>query len=307
MSFAKYTITGASGWLGQEFISYLISSQSITSMSEIKLYSSRKRILEIPGFGYTVSESFLETEESEFPETEHFIHLAFLTRDLVARYGVKEFVEVNKKLTSRAIDFIRAVKPSYVSNVSSGAVFSRLTGSLETDTASNPYGYGKLEEENLLKRVCEQNSINLSIGRLWGATGLHMPINRAYAISDLINMGIQNKELTIKAKNLVFRRYCDAGEFMNVVTYAATKDYFTLFDSGGPKVEIGDLALLISQEIGVRTIERQMDPDKPIDDYYPRSQDYENLLNSIGLTPKNLKTQVKNTVEGHRNQLSKVL
>lgn len=307
MSYAKYTITGASGWLGQEFISYLISSQSIESLSEIKLYSSRKRILEIPGFGSTVSESFLETEESEFPETEHFIHLAFLTRDLVVRYGVKEFVAVNKKLTSRAIDFIEAVKPSHVSNVSSGAVFSRLTGSIETDNASNPYGYGKLEEENLLKRVCLQNSINLSIGRLWGATGLHMPINRAYAISDLINMGILDKKLTIKAKNLVFRRYCDAGEFMNVLTYAATKSHFTLFDSGGPKVEIGDLALLISQEIGVLNVERQIDSDVSIDDYYPRSQDYENLLNSMGLKPVSLETQVRNTVVGHKSQLSKVM
>ena len=287
--------------------SYLISSQSISSLSEIKLYSSKKRVIEFPGFGSTVSESFLEAEESDYPETEHFIHLAFLTRDLIVKYGASEFVEVNKKLTSKAVRFIEEVKPNYVSNVSSGAVFSPITGSLETDNVSNPYGYGKLEEEKFLKMVCEHNSINLSIGRLWGATGLYMPINRAYAISDLITMGILDKEVKIKAKNLVFRRYCDAGEFMNVVTNAATRRHFTLIDSGGPKVEIGDLALLISQEIGVRNIERQTDPSTPVDDYYPGSQDYENLLNSMGLTPKNLYTQVRNTVEGHRRQLSKVM
>ena len=65
----------------------------------------------------------METKKSEFAETEHFIHLAFLTRDLLAKYGAKEFIEVNKKLTSQAIDFIATVKPSYVSNVSSLALF----------------------------------------------------------------------------------------------------------------------------------------------------------------------------------------
>jgi nucleoside-diphosphate-sugar epimerase len=307
MPFAKYTITGASGWLGREFISHLISSKTISSFEEVKLYSSKRRILEFPGFGSTTSESFLETNKSDFAETEHFIHLAFLTRDLLVKYGAKEFIEVNKRLTSRAIDFIATVKPRYVSNVSSGAVFSRETGNLETDIGNNPYGYGKLEEEKLLKEVCEKYSINLSIGRLWGATGLYMPVNRAYAISDLICMGILEKRLVIKAKNLVFRRYCDAGEFMNVLAYAAKKERFTLFDSGGPKVEIEDLASFISKEIGVLNIERQIDPTIPIDDYYPRSQDYEKLLNLMGLMPEGLETQVRKTVEGHRNQLSKVM
>jgi nucleoside-diphosphate-sugar epimerase len=303
MPSAKYTITGASGWLGRECISSLISSKTISSFEEVKLYSSKRRILEFPGFGSTTSESFLEIRKSDFPETEHFIHLAFLTRDLLAKYGAKEFKEVNKRLTSQAIDFIANVKPSYVSNVSSGAVFSRDTGNLETDIDNNPYGYGKLEEEKLLKEVCQKNSINLSIGRLWGATGLNMPVNRAYAISDLICMGILDKKIVIKAKNLVYRRYCDAGEFMKVLTYAAISQRFTLFDSGGPKVEIGELASLISGEIGVPNIERQNDPAVPLDDYYPRSQDYENLLDSIGLVPKSLEIQVRKTVEGHLSQL----
>jgi nucleoside-diphosphate-sugar epimerase len=302
----KFTITGASGWLGREFISYLISSESISSFEEIKLYSSRRRILEFPGFGATTSESFLETKETEFPETEHFIHLAFLTRDLLVKYGAKEFIEINERLTSKAIDFIATVKPSYVSNVSSGAVFSRETGNLETNLANNPYGYGKLEEERLLQEVCQKYLINLSIGRLWGATGLNMLVNRAYAISDLICMGILDKQLIIKAKNLVFRRYCDAGEFMNVLTYVATKERYTLFDSGGPKVEIGELASLISREIGVFNIERHIDPAVPRDDYYSRSNDYETLINSMGLRPEGLETQVKKTVVGHWSQLSKV-
>ena len=54
-------------------------------------------------------------------------------------------------------------------------------------------------------------------------------------------------------------------------------------------------------------IERQIDPTVPIDDYYPRSQDYEKLLNLMGLMPEGLETQVRKTVEGHRSQLSKVM
>ena len=120
-------------------------------------------------------------------------------------------------------------------------------------------------------------------------------------------MGFLDKKLVIKAKNLVFRRYCDAGEFMKVLTYAATKQRFTLFDSGGPKVEIGELATLISREIGAHNFKRQIDPKVPIDDYYPRGRDYEKLLHLMGLIPDGLKIQVRNTVEGHRSQLYKVI
>lgn len=94
---------------------------------------------------------------------------------------------------------------------------------------------------------------------------------------------------------------------MNALTHVATKERFTLFDSGGPRVEIGNLASLISKEIEVSTIYRNLDPSVVVDDYYPRSQQYEELLNSMGLMPESLEVQIRKTVQGHRNQIDRVI
>jgi nucleoside-diphosphate-sugar epimerase len=273
MSSFKYAISGGTGWLGREVIRSLIDKRMISSPEDICVFSSQSAELYFPEFGRIVTRPFLENDSRKIQSVDGFFHLAFLTRNLLTKYGFSKYVEINNQLTAKAIELIRVTNPTFVVNVSSGAVFSRESRELEKSIHANPYGYLKLSEESLLIEACDKLSINLCIGRLWGATGSQMPINRAYAISDFISQAIFDNRIMIDSSNLVFRRYCDASEFMVLLFLAAQKSRFTALDSGGPKVEIGDLAELIAKEIGTGLeIIRKVDDAAAPDDYYSRSK-----------------------------------
>ena len=300
----KLVISGASGWLGREFIYSLLRNEELKSMDIMRLFSSSKKNIDFGEFGVVQSEAFLEMNPKDYAGTETFVHLAFLTRDLVDKYGVKEFLAINQELTNKAVEFIKVVKPKYVVNVSSGAVFDRASGKLENSPLINPYGFGKLQEEKSLLAACEIAGSNISIGRLWGCTGEFMPINRAYALSDLIFTALTERRIRIKSKGRVIRRYCDAGEFMQLLHALSKENRIKVINSGGPKIEIGDLASLIARFVGDVSIDRELDPNSAEDDYYPRDWDYEesSKLCNLILTP--IEEQVKRTILGHKNRLA---
>lgn len=300
----KFAISGASGWLGRELVFYLLRSGKIESLSEIRAYSSSKKILDFGEFGKIETEQFIKPDFSELAGVETFVHLAFLTRNLVDKYGREIFFEKNSILTQQATKVIEKAGPQFVVNVSSGAVFSRQTGNLDTDAVTNPYGVGKLQEEHLLQEACAKSGSNLAIGRLWGSTGEHMPINRAYAISDFIYMALREKKIKVKSRGFVWRRYCDAGEFLFLLWKLSRENQFTLINSGGPKIEIGELAELIGKEIEGVELEREKKGDSSTADYHPIDNSYEEAAKSFNVTLSSMIQQVQKTVIGHRKLLT---
>lgn len=301
MSSFKYAISGGTGWLGQELIYSLIEHQLISNLSEICVFSSRKVQLNFPGVGSIQTRPFIDNDFREVSEVDYFIHLAFLTRNLLLKFGFWKYVEINEKLTEQALRFIRIAKPTYVANVSSGAVFSRSSMNFEDSIQANPYGYLKLSEERRLSEYCSNNAINLSIGRLWGATGSRMPINRAYAISDFISQAILNRQIFIKSNSLVWRRYCYASNFMELLLLTAKNYPLTVFDSGGPRIEIGVLAESVAREVGsdVKVV-RKLNSESAPDDYYPRSSSFEDLASEFSVNLVDMPGQVRATVMGHQ-------
>lgn len=286
-------ISGATGWLGLETIEKVSQIQDVENLN---LYSSNGRsISRSPG-------SILETKGfiSAVPpkSLDGFVHLAFLTRDKISLFGYTEYVARNISLISKACAIIEASKPKWVVLVSSGAIFNRNTGDLETDNFMNPYGFCKRIEESLILDSARKVGANLVIGRLWGATGAFMPPNPAYAISDFIHGAKWKRKIDIKSGGLVIRRYVDAGEFMETLIRAAISGENTIVDSGGPKIEIGELAILVSNEFAGVEISRP-EVQVGVDDYFPSGDGFESLALKVGVKLSDLSTQVSRTVKGH--------
>jgi len=299
----KYTITGASGWLGREFIYFLFNNSLVSSLEEFQLFASKDKKLNFGEFGIAQARSLLDTPEKEVESTEYFVHLAFLTRDKIPQYGLNRYIEINEALTDKSIFLISQCKPRFIINVSSGAVFDSKSKELSIGYAGNPYGFGKLGEERKLIETSLEISANIIIGRLWGCTGRYMPINLAYAISDLIYSALTKREMNVNSAHQVWRRYVDAGEFMYLLSQLVRSESSLLLDSGGEIIEIGELARLISEQLGKIQLNRPPLAPSKIDDYYPKSNEFNLQAQRLGVNLANLETQVSRTIMGHRSQL----
>ncbi len=230
-----------------------------------------------------------------------FVHLAFLTRDYVSKMSLADYQEINSGIIDRASEIIRKTKPRWIALVSSGAVFTKESDytQLETSLNGNPYGYLKLREEEAITQAAIDAGSNLAIGRLWGATGQDLPNDPKYAISDFINSAIHKRNIIINSEHEVYRRYGDASEFMQVLIRSAHRGGHTLFNSGGPLVELGGLASEVASRYEACQITRKLAPGNVADRYYPKDQSFEILAQSLGVEISDLKEQVSRTILGH--------
>ena len=298
---SKVLVTGATGWLGRETVARVLEGkfEGITQ-SDLLLASSNGRDLELDSLGVypTVALENLSHREST-NSIEGLVHLAFITKDKTTQYSFSEYVAKNIELISAACEIIERDKPKWVVVVSSGAIIDRATLEIENNVAGNPYGFCKRIEEALIAESARKVGANIVIGRLWGGTGLYMPVKRAYAISDFIESAKESGAIKINSGGDVIRRYCDAGDFMEVLVRSAIQGDTTTLDSGGSIIEVGELAKLISARLGEISISRSEIPTA-VDDYYPRGLEFEELAKSVGVQLHGIDEQVLRTLKSHK-------
>ena len=298
---SKVLISGATGWLGTESVARVLEGK-IDGITEknLVLGSSDGRDLKLDQSIIlpTVKLQSLSGNKG-IKDLKGFIHLAFLTKDKSAEYSFSDYVAKNIALISSACEIIERDKPKWVVVVSSGAIIDRDSLEIENNVVRNPYGFCKRIEEVLISDAARKVGANIVIGRLWGGTGLHMPIKRAYAISDFIETFKESGAIRITSGGDVMRRYCDAGDFMEVLIKSAIRGDNTTIDSGGPIIELGDLAELLISVTGKGSISRSSEPSA-VDDYYPRGMEFEELAHSVGVPLHGISEQVLRTLTSHK-------
>jgi len=295
---AKIIVTGAGGWLGTEYLeSLLLEMGGKALQSRVVCLGSHERDITLSD-GTTLEIQLLSGFKIQ-TEVEGLVHLAFLTRDKVAQMSAESYAYANLSITSSAIQIIENLKPRWVATVSSGAIFSTPGGPLENRLSDNPYGFTKRVEETLLISACESVGANLAIGRLWGAMGRHMPINRAYAVSDFIEQAKSTGAIQVRAEHEVYRRYCLASEFMTVLTQTAAANPFVSFDSGGEVIELGTLADAISSKTSAKVLPRRLNSESKVDNYFPKGDTFEQLAKEVGVSLTGLEGQINRTLLSH--------
>ena len=298
---SKVLVTGATGWLGRETVARVIEGKfEGVTQSDLLLASSNGRDLELDSLGVHPTVALENLSHRESTNTiEGLVHLAFITKDKTTQYSFSEYVAKNIELISAACEIIERDKPKWVVVVSSGAIIDRATLEIENNVVRNPYGFCKRIEEALIAESAHKVGANIVIGRLWGGTGLYMPVKRAYAISDFIESAKESGAIRINSGGDVIRRYCDAGDFMEVLVRSAIQGDTTTLDSGGSIIEVGELAKLISARLGEISISRSEVPTA-VDDYYPRGSEFEELAKSVGVQLHGIDEQVLRTLKSHK-------
>lgn len=299
----KVIITGAGGWLGTELLESLLAENGPDLLQQsVVCLGSRPRTLTMSDGTALAVHGLDGFQPDPADEVAGIVHLGFLTRDKVALLGFEPYVSANLRITSNAVRLVETVRPDWVATVSSGAVFSDQAGTLENDVERNPYGFTKRIEEELLTSAAAAVGANIAIGRLWGAIGASMPINRAYAVSDFIMQSVESGEIVVRAPHEVFRRYCDARGFMEVLVACAVARKRTSFSSGGHLIELTELAHRIAALTDGTVATRALRPDAAADRYFPQGTEFEDFAAELVCPQRPFEEALAHTVASHLAQ-----
>ncbi len=291
----KIIITGASGWLGRNSIRYFLNRG--IKLENLILIGSHKRDLEIfNGINVNI-ETFEEVINSpKSLSIEGIVHLAYQTRDKVGE-NISKYISENSKITNQVCQLLES-KPRWFTYVSSGAIYSNYQNQvIEVSPNSNPYGFLKHQDENIFNKFCGENSINISIGRLWGASGIDFINPNKYAFGEFILKSLANQDIEILSPRKVFRKFCDSEQFIEICIRSAQQSPLTVFNSSGELIEIEDLANLIVNIINSKSQVRRkyLDLNADSDNYFSLDEDYFNLAKDLGINLLGLREQVIKT------------
>ena len=292
-------ITGSKGWLSREFLEYQFQEVNGIDLKTFKLLGRGQSKLILSNGEEIIQEDFMTT--SPKGEVEGIVHLAFLTKDKLNNMQKKLYQDENSRITLRLKSLIQEKSPKWLIIVSSGAASVAKYGF--SNSAIDVYGTCKIDEENILREICSKTKTGFVCGRLWGALGKFMPVNRSYAASDFIYTALTKNQISISNPDLIYRRFVDAGEFMNLLFTVAKSGKALELNSGGHSIELGDLAKKIGLFLNVDTILRPQ-ISKIIDkSYLPPDNSYEESAANFGLSLSGIDTMVKLTIDGHKSQL----
>jgi len=276
---ARVIVTGASGWFGRTFVDQLLKANipflCLGSHRRLEVFSGKQ--VEIYTYDDGVCQEFAPTVVADF---------AFLTRDKTEVMSPKEYVETNRRLTDQALGLARIDSVRALITTSSGASMHGKPDS---------YGQLKLEAEDRFRdetAKLDKSWVNM---RAWSVSGPFIRNINGYAFSKFVHNATLEGKICIESPHMVFRRYVDVGDLINVALKLAFSGRFTgSIDSGGELVELEQLAYRI---FGVLKLKPNIEVERvglgKVDDYFSRSAVWEDTCRDLGYEPLSLDGQIE--------------
>jgi len=279
----RILVTGATGWLGRELIARLsvlrpeVPILAVASRHQ-KVHLGR---LEIDALAWEF-EAIAQWRPSVV------VHLAFLTREREAAMGWSEYESRNRQLSDLATRLYSLPSIRAFVYASSGAALLPRSGM---------YGRLKAEDEERFQEKGEALGVPTTIARVWSVSGAWCPKPDHFALYDLIRQTQLSPVVRINSAHEVVRRYVDAGEFLEICLAFAGSGGSGSIDSGGERVEIGELAQRIQQVLGIiRPIERP-ELTGAADGYFSDSSTMSQLARRFGVSLSGLEKQIGRSAE----------
>ena len=291
-------ISGGTGWIGRSLVEQIIKS-NFCKPEQIILISSLAKNIEISNINFkTHTWEILDIKS----QVNMYFDLAFQTQDKLNRLGERKYVEENAKIVENSVNFIKNHKPKSIFLASSGAVYGK--SYLTTPKPISIYGELKYRQELQLSKVAADLNLNLLITRIFNISGGNINKFETFAIAQMIKSALSQNNIEVFADHQVFRRYADVNQLIRLILELLKSGVNCIFDSGGPLVELRELA------IGIRKIVNplakleltKVDVNAQADEYYSRSDLYENLLRQyLDEVNINIDEQITNTFNYIKN------
>lgn len=230
----RIAITGAAGWLGRELAFRLIPRENF----EVLLLGRRSETLNLSGVKAQMHEWTDDLTASWAPEM--VVHLAYTTRERLDSFGEDAFIAANLELRARIEKMISAQNVRRLVHVSSGAAIS--------GNQLDLYGQLKKDDEEFYRCLGEATNTEVMTARAWSLSGRFCTKPIEFLFFDVLSQiarGMEN--ITLTAQGEVWRRYVDAGDYLETCVLASLEELCGSIDSTGDLVEAEDLVYQAAQ------------------------------------------------------------
>jgi nucleoside-diphosphate-sugar epimerase len=281
-------VTGATGWFGATALDLLYAALGDSAPERVVGYASAARDVTVAD-GRVVRVRPLSELGAQSPAPETVLHFAYLTRDRVEDLGVDAYSRRNIAISATVLDAIARHRPRHVVMASSGAVYGpgpRLVADVDND----PYGTLKHLDELAFRSACADVGASCVIPRVFSVAGPRMTKPDKYALGSMIAMAERGGPIEVRAAAPVHRSYCGVDEVVALALWAAVQGRDLTLDSGGTVVEVGELAEVVADVLGLGpgSVARAWDPSGPANTYVGDGARMSELADEAGLDLRSL-------------------
>ena len=280
----RVLVTGAAGWFGRTAI-----AMTREAGLELLATGSKDQKIEIDGQSQAVHNQSLDVISAFKPTV--VIDTAFVTRERLPILGHKTYIETNQKLIDQSLDIATLPSVRKYIGFSSGAT-KHLAGNTSFSLEENPYAAQKRIYESKISEIAANLQSDISVARVWSVTGSYCTKPQTFAFTDLIaqaKFGL----IEIKAKHLVYRRYCALEDVLALAMVPKTPGSVSIFDTGGGLIELGELAKIVVELLNPNAeIRREVDPGLASDNYHSDGKGWDALLQSEDLALDPISNQI---------------
>jgi len=256
---------GGTGFVGCCFSDLLIESDYSFTFSSRGTFVS-----ENPGFRFPIPHHVVwdvATSSKLEPDFKVIIHAATPASALLNATQPEKMFEQNIRAMENVIEFAgRHDVPPVVLFTSSGAVYGDMPQGLERipegwkqEMGSQPlasaYARGKIAAETMLQEATEAGKCVGLIARLFAFSGVHLPIDKHFAIGNFVRDVVQSQLITIRSDGSSVRSYMDGhdlAKWLLRITEAGSPD--EIYHVGSERaISIRDLASLVAKRYEILT------------------------------------------------------
>ena len=296
-------ITGTNGFVGRSIIDQIAKVDSQNLPHELLLVTRQGLDFDLPinlrGITTVLNQDL--TQKWKFnKEVSHVINLAADgSRSPYSATANSTFTSIVANLVSWVSTFQKSLR---IFHASSGACagFRSISKSSDQIDLKSSFAQNRLQAELALKHASSNFGFELSIGRLFTFSGVHLLEKGQYAISDFVKSAIATNSIEILGDPNTVRSYLHQDAMANWILQAlVSKQPFTSLEIGSSEmVTIKELAEFIAQETSASI----SFPRKPQygDIYLPNNQETRDKLGVVeGISWKKAVQEMIN-VEGKK-------
>lgn len=287
----RIAITGASGWIGRNFLNYLSDQKKAGWDIELCLFSSKaSQVILINGEVWDTHEFTFDSVKKFSPN--YLVHLAFVTADYSSLMDRENYINKNKRI----IEEINRI----ITNLDVEKVLFTSSGVQESGIQSDRNRYYKelkdLESQKIIES-CNKYNINYTNLRIWSTTGNYMDKINYFAISEFILRALESKDIFIKSRNIVNRTYMDGEDIAKIGIHSLMQDKNTFIQcSNGLYIDLVQLAHKVITTLGSRSgVQFKINNDNKIDNYFPKNTELNGFLIEHNLSILGLEKQIIKT------------
>lgn len=211
-------LLGASGFVGRSILDVI--NQEVSQVNSIYCVSSRSREIGKDFKDEWRVWNVLEPSPFQF-SCNLIIHAATPASAELNTSNPEKMYQMNVRAMTNVVEFASRHKhPPIVLFTSSGAVYGDAPLSLErfpenwpvtisSNEQSSAYARGKKEAERILQEATMAGKCTGLIARMFAFSGVHLPIDRHFAIGNFVRDVVNSRTITIRSDGSSIRSYMD--------------------------------------------------------------------------------------------------